>query len=299
MQCVGQGVQCTFFKVHALLWRMLCRVGNVTGMNEDRPTFRAVAGMLRDAIKSGEYPPGSTLPTDVELATRYGSNRATVGKALIDLASDGLVVKNPHQRGTLVSQISEKVVRDGTARYQRSSREEVGADGLPARGAAGAELARLGLISKSETAVYRATPPAHIAHLLGVADTGETVVVRARKMLAATSPTDPGTPTQLADTYIPGDIAFGTVLEQEQTGAGGMISRLAEMGHAQATITEEIDVRSPTPEEAQALTISAEQNVFEILHIAADSTGRIVEVTRHVMPKGIWKLSYSWPLDQA
>lgn len=268
-------------------------------MNTDeRPTSRAVADQLREAIRSGVYAPGSTLPTDTQLAEQYGCNRSTVARAITELAVDGLLTKSLHQRGAVVSQFREKIVRDATSRYQRGQREEAGADGLPARGAAAAELARLGLISRSETAVYRGAPPAHIAELLGVESVGETVVVRARRMLAASGPQDPATPTQLADTYIPGQLAFGTILEQEQTGTGGMISRLADLGYAQATVTEEIDVRSPTPEEAVSLAISPEQQVFEILHIAATAEGQIVEITRHVMPKGLWKLRYTWPLDQ-
>jgi len=268
-------------------------------MNEERPSFRAVAERLREAIKAGQYPPGSTMPTDTKLAELFQCNRTTIAKALSELAAEGLVTKPPRQQGALVNPIREKIVRDGTSRYQRGQREEVGVDGVPARGAAGAELARLGFISKSETAVYRGAPPPHVAELLGVESTGETVVVRARRMLAATGPSDPGTPTQLADTYIPGELAFGTVLEQENTGSGGMISRLADLGYAQSSITEEIDVRSPTAEEAAALGISPEQSVFEILHIASTASGQIVEITRHVMPRGLWKLRYSWPLDQA
>lgn len=267
-------------------------------MSDDRPTFRAVADRLRQAIQSGEYAPGSTLPNDVQLAKTYDSNRVTVAKALAELAADGLVAKTPHQRGSVVTRILQKITRDSTERYQRGRREETGPDGAPARGAAGAELARLGLISKSETAVYRSSPPEHIAQLLGVGTEGETVVVRARRMLAATTPDDRGMPTQLADTFIPGELAFDTVLEQENTGAGGMISRLADLGYPQASITEEIDVRPPTPEEATALEISAEQQVFEILHIATTSAGRAVEVTRHVMPKGLWRLRYTWAIDQ-
>lgn len=282
-------------------WQVRDAVGMVWRMTteEQRPSYRAVADRLREAISSGAYAPGETLPTDTKLAGLYGCNRSTVGKALADLAADGLISKPAYQRGAVVSRIQGKVTRDATLRYQRVQREEAGPDGLPARGAADAELARLGLVSKAETVVYRGAPPAHIAELLGVDAAGETVVVRARRMLAATSPDDRGTPTQLADTYIPGSLAFGTVLEQEHTGSGGMISRLADMGYAQARITEEIDVRAPTAEESAALEISADQQVYELLHIATTATGQVVEVTRHVMPKGLWRLRYSWEIDQA
>lgn len=265
---------------------------------DERPSYRAVADRLREAIASGVYAPGESLPTDTKLAEQYGCNRSTMSKALNDLAADGVITKPYYQRGAVVSRIQSKITRDGTSRYQRVHREETRPDGMPARGAADAELARLGLISKTETAVYRGAPPTHIADLLGVEATGESVVVRARKMLAATGPGDRGTPTQLADTYIPGALAFGTVLEQEHTGAGGMISRLADLGYAQALITEEIDVRTPTSEEATALEISADQVVYELLHIATTASGQVVEVTRHVMPRSMWRLRYSWALDQ-
>jgi DNA-binding transcriptional regulator YhcF (GntR family) len=52
---------------------------------------RQVAASLRAAILSGEYAPGSELPSQKDLADRYGYSEATMNRALAELARDGLV----------------------------------------------------------------------------------------------------------------------------------------------------------------------------------------------------------------
>ena len=50
-----------------------------------------VAGALRDAILSGEYAPGDSLPTERALAAELGVNRSSVREALRHLEGWGLV----------------------------------------------------------------------------------------------------------------------------------------------------------------------------------------------------------------
>jgi hypothetical protein len=45
-------------------------------------------------------------------------------------------------------------------------------------------------------------------------------------------------PVQLAPSYIPLKIAEGTAIAEPDPGAGGIISRFAELGYAQVRITE-------------------------------------------------------------
>jgi len=51
-----------------------------------------IAHELREAITSGEYPPGSMLPALPELIAQYGVARDTVRGAISTLANEGLVV---------------------------------------------------------------------------------------------------------------------------------------------------------------------------------------------------------------
>ncbi|QDN84349.1 GntR family transcriptional regulator [Streptomyces sp. RLB3-6] len=256
-------------------------------MTDDDPrraAYRLYADQLREAIRGGTYAPGSKLPTDAELAAELGTNRGTVGQALRVLEAEGLVSKS--RRGTFVSAIVNKIYRDSTSRYNRSKRETG-----QARGAFAAELRALGMTPKNTTAVNRAAPPRWVAEILGVAPENVSTVARARHMLAD------DVPVQLATSYFPLDIAEGTRLEELDTGPGGSKSRLAELGHAQATVTEEIDVRSPSQEEAEALGMAEDQRVYQITHTARTKDGRAVEVAVHVMPTHLWRLAYTWDLS--
>ena len=53
--------------------------------------WREIAETLADEIGRGHSAPGDRLPTEAELAARFGVNRHTVRHALSDLASRGLV----------------------------------------------------------------------------------------------------------------------------------------------------------------------------------------------------------------
>ena len=58
---------------------------------------------------------------------------------------------------------------------------------------------------------------------------------------------------------------------------------------------EEVESRRPTDEEAEFLRISAGQHVLEVVRLARDHVGRTLEVTVHVLPSQMWRLSYEWP----
>lgn len=59
---------------------------------ERRPVYEQVADALREAILSGELPPGSALPPERELSERFGVGRTTVREALRALQTKGLAV---------------------------------------------------------------------------------------------------------------------------------------------------------------------------------------------------------------
>lgn len=255
-------------------------------MTEDEPrraTFRLVADEVRERIRTGSYAPGSKLPTEDELAVELDTNRGTTAQALRLLAGQGLISKS--RKGAYVHRIVSKIVRDSTSRYVRARREEG-----QARGAFEAEIRGLGMTPTSVTGTERVQPPAWVADALGVDAHAESTLARRRRMLAD------DVPVQLATSYLPLEIAKGTRLEEIDTGPGGSKSRLAELGHPQSTITEEIEVRNPTAEEVAALDMTEDQRVIEIIHTGRTEDGRAVEVTVHVLPSHLWRLSYSWPL---
>lgn len=173
------------------------------------------------------------------------------------------------------------ILRDARTRYTTGQREENGA-----HGAFDAELRRSGRTPRTEVTVSRAAAPADVAQLLGV--DGD-VVVRAREMF------DGDRVIQLVNTYIPVDVAEAAGIEQVDTGVGGIISRMKEAGFDQGdTAVEDIELRPATSEEATRLGLPEGADVLTINHIGTAS-GRVVEVTQHVLGKG-WKLRYAAPL---
>ena len=73
-----------------------------TSRRRSTPTlFDEIRGSLTRAIIGGAYKPGDKLPTEQQLAERFGASRPTVNKAVGSLASDGLVVRRK-RAGTIV-----------------------------------------------------------------------------------------------------------------------------------------------------------------------------------------------------
>jgi GntR family transcriptional regulator len=180
--------------------------------------------------------------------------------------------------------------RNPSIRYSRAARERAGG-----KGAYDAEIRALGLEPGVELRIERVQPPARVAELLGVEAGEVSTVVRARLMTASDGETR--TITQLADSYIPLDIAADTVLERPDEGVGGMVSRMAEMGYAQVRVSESVAGRVATADEARQLGISEDQHVFALEHVGWTEDGRAVEVALHVMPQHLWILDSEFPCD--
>lgn len=66
------------------------------------PVYSPLVRDVRESIANGTRRPCERLPSEVELAERYGVSRASVRQALAALASDGLVERVPG-RGTFVA----------------------------------------------------------------------------------------------------------------------------------------------------------------------------------------------------
>lgn len=58
---------------------------------EPHRLYRQIAGQLRSLIAAGEFPPGSRLPAERDLARQLGVSRPSVREALIALEVEGMV----------------------------------------------------------------------------------------------------------------------------------------------------------------------------------------------------------------
>ena len=62
---------------------------------EPRRLYLQIADQVRSLISAGEFPPGSRLPAERELAKRFGVSRPTLREALIALEVEGYVDVRP------------------------------------------------------------------------------------------------------------------------------------------------------------------------------------------------------------
>ncbi|GAA2726714.1 GntR family transcriptional regulator [Actinocorallia aurantiaca] len=251
----------------------------------ERHGFREIAAKIREEIVKGTYPTGSVLPSEPELAERYGASRSLVNRAMQVLAAEGLV--RPRQgRGTMVTWLPPML--HSPARYDQATRENKGA-----RGAFDAEVRALGLEPQHEITTEHAEPPSEIAEALGLPPDEVNALVRRRRLLAS------GIPVRLNASWFPLEIAEGTVLEEDgPVIVGGVKSALGELGYLQVSAVERIiPSRLPTEAEANALEISPERTVVEIAHYGKTAKGRVVEVTVSVAPAHYLMAEYAFPLS--
>lgn len=69
----------------------------------ERPMHAVVRSELHDAIRSRRFEPGDQVPTEPQLMKRFDVSRTTVRRALRDLETMGLIVRQPG-RGSFVSE---------------------------------------------------------------------------------------------------------------------------------------------------------------------------------------------------
>jgi GntR family transcriptional regulator, histidine utilization repressor len=115
-----------FFREHteryAAPWLVdMPRMDDLDGVG---PLWQQIRRALSKPIASGEWPPGSKIPKELDLMARYGAARMTVHRAIRSLASEGLVQRR-RKFGTVVAvrppdrpvfeiwDIAAEVARDG------------------------------------------------------------------------------------------------------------------------------------------------------------------------------------------
>jgi GntR family transcriptional regulator len=111
--------------------------------------YRKVADDIKAAIAGGEYPPNTRLPSENELAQRYGVSRGTVRQAFAALRADGVIASRRGARRVVIG--GPRVQSFGEllsfSRWARAIGEEPSGHvvSLDRRGATAVEAERLAL----------------------------------------------------------------------------------------------------------------------------------------------------------
>ena len=66
------------------------------------PLYRQIRGLITRSLESGEWGPGDVIPSESELAIRFGVSQGTVRKAIDEMAAENLLVRR-QGKGTFVA----------------------------------------------------------------------------------------------------------------------------------------------------------------------------------------------------
>jgi len=251
-------------------------------MNASTPAYQRIAAAFRDRITSGELRPGDQLPTEHEIADRFGVVRQTVRAGLAVLVTEGLIVaRRPHgyfvrQREHMVYRPQQKSrPRPATPVMDRFSQQIIAEGRTPAHAI--------------EVALIGAT--AELAERLRL-QVGDTVVARRRVRFIN------GEPTNINDSHFPVDLVKDSEIMLPAYLPRGTDEVLAELGHRQDHAIDEIFVRMPTPGEIHRLSLGPGTPVAVHYDTGYTAGGEPVQCAVNVLPGDRHKIVFErhWPV---
>ncbi|GAA1687076.1 GntR family transcriptional regulator [Streptomyces yatensis] len=240
--------------------------------------YQRIANELKAAITAGEYRPGDRLPGENELMTTYQVARMTARQALSVLQSEGIA--EARKGAGVFVRTFRPLRRRG---IQRLAQSQWGAG----RSVWSADLDEDRELVVDSIAVTEKEAPSHIAAVLGLGSS-DRACTRSRRFVLD------GKPVLLSTSYFSASLVAGSAITQEDSGAGGVYARLAELGHAPARFREEIRSRMPSATEAQDLRLPGGTPVFLVCRTAFTEDGTAVEVNEMVLDAGSYILEYEF-----
>jgi GntR family transcriptional regulator len=243
--------------------------------------YERIANDLRERITSGEYRPGSRLPTRERLSEQYNASPGPVDEALAVLRGEGLIDTH-HGLGTFVRTPRHKVQRTPD-RYQWE-KDRVG---LPndERLRSGAFQRDTGLESEDFEcyAEYEAEEADHqLAEAFRI-PTGTKLLRRSYRVRA----TGEDAPVSLITSYVVYDMIMtnpALLDSANEPWPGGTMHQLATVGIEVSAITDRIGARPPTTVETDQLGIGPGVAVLVLRKTSSDVSGRVVEVSDVILP---------------
>jgi GntR family transcriptional regulator len=252
----------------------------VSETTDGRSLQERIADDVRARIDSGDYPPGSRLPSIPELADTHKASLVTVRLAMDKLKQEGRIVSKQGVGNFVREQLP--VRRFGLTRYSRSVW-----DGDNPRRLLDAEGGSQGREVEQATETGQVRAPAFAAERLGIAE-GDLVNVRQRITRID------GVINQSVDSYF-------TLAAGERNpdllagrGAGGHIARIDAVSPVQE-IQEEITARMPSNPEASRLEIPEGTPILEVIRTYHTAEGPL-DVARFIVRADMAVFDYRFPV---
>ena len=199
------------------------------------PLYQQIKSLILRSLQAGEWKPGESIPSEMDLATRYRVSQGTVRKAVDELAADNLLVRR-QGKGTFVATHAEALVQ---YRFLKL---------MPDAGDSSSE----GPAAREIIDCKRLRASIDVAKALALR-AGE-AVWQVRRVLSFA-----GRPTILEDLWLPGEPFKGLTAQRLRDYHGPMYALFeTEFGVRMVRATEEI--RAVLPDKAQRLLLKIEPN---------------------------------------
>ncbi len=202
------------------------------------PLYQQIKDLILQSLQAGEWKPGESIPSEIDLAARYRVSQGTVRKAIDELAADNLLLRR-QGKGTFVTTHAEQQVQ---YRFLRLMPDALDPD--EPRQATPAE--------RHIIDCKRVRASAEIARALAL-KTGDGVL-QVRRVLAFG-----GRPTILEDLWLPGAPFKGLTADRLRDNRGPMYA-LFETEFGVRMVRAEEKIRAVLPDAAQATLLKTSRS---------------------------------------
>ncbi len=196
--------------------------------------YRQIKGLITRGLQHGDWKPGELIPSESDLARRFGVSQGTVRKAVDELAAEGLLLRR-QGRGTFVSTHHEERVKFRFLRLVPDVAEDARALPQP--------------MERQFLECKRTRASQDVARMLGIRS-GESVTQIRRLLLLA------GNPVVYEDIYLPGP-AFRALTAERLESYRGPLYALFESEFSTRMVRAEEKLRAvnATEQEARLLRV--------------------------------------------
>lgn len=228
--------------------------GRAQGSAAFSPLYQQIKTLLLQSLDRGEWKPGESIPSELELAARYQVSQGTVRKAIDELAAENLLLRR-QGKGTFVATHHEATVR---YRFLRLTPD----DGKPR------------LTGSRILDCRRQKASAEIAALLELR-TGDSVV-NIRRLLSFD-----GMPTILDDIWLPGAVFRDLTADLLARYRGPLYGLFeTEFGISMVRADEKIRAVAAQEDESQLLDVACGAPLLLVERVSRTYGDRPVEVRR-------------------
>ena len=225
------------------------------------PLYRQIKSAIVAGLQAGEWLPGQLIPSEFELAARFGVSQGTVRKAVDDLAAGNLLVRR-QGKGTFVATHAEQATQYRFLRLTPDAGEGV-------------------VLQRRLLECRRIRAPADVGRALALS-TGETAVqVRRLLLLPAPAGTAGPVPLVLDDLWLPGGLFQGLTADRLEAWRGPLYRMFeAEFSVHMVRAEEKIRAVAATPDAAVRLQQPIGAPLLSVERLSFTYGDRPVELRR-------------------